>query len=348
MIKSLTALRGIFILFIFFHHCLDLYQGGGTLAVTFFFILGGFCMTLGYKDKVLNPSFSYIKFIKGRCSRFFPLHWLCLVASIPLIILFHAELRQLWIFPVNALLLQSWIPIKDVYFSYNWVSWYLADTMFFSVMFPYFLRMILTLSNKGKIVFSVLITVLYILLALLLPVEKYHSFLYISPIIRSTDFILGIFLAMLFLRLKENPVKWATKTIMGQLISVVLVVLLVVESCLLPEIVTWFAPVYWILVCLLILIASLSCENGGGKFWENKLLQRLGELSFPIFLIHQLVLRYSSLIFEKLLHIDNKLIFIVYTLTVTVVLSYLVDYYILKTITQWIKRKFQTSMTALS
>lgn len=44
MIKSLTSLRGIFILFIFFHHCMNLYPGGGSMAVTFFFVLGGFSM----------------------------------------------------------------------------------------------------------------------------------------------------------------------------------------------------------------------------------------------------------------------------------------------------------------
>ena len=55
MIKSLTSLRGLFILFIFFHHCLGLYPGGGSMAVAFFFVLGGYSMTLGYKDKVIKP-----------------------------------------------------------------------------------------------------------------------------------------------------------------------------------------------------------------------------------------------------------------------------------------------------
>lgn len=57
MIKSLTSLRGIFILFIFFHHCLSLYPGGGSMAVTFFFMLGGFAMTLGYKGKIVSKDF---------------------------------------------------------------------------------------------------------------------------------------------------------------------------------------------------------------------------------------------------------------------------------------------------
>ena len=87
MIKSLTSLRGIFILFIFFHHCLDIYPGGGTMAVTFFFVLSGFSLTLGYKDRVLQPEFCYTQYITRRCIKFYPLHWLCLLsAAIPVFI----------------------------------------------------------------------------------------------------------------------------------------------------------------------------------------------------------------------------------------------------------------------
>lgn len=64
MIKSLTSLRGIFILFIFFHHCLNIYPGGGSMAVAFFFVLGGFSMTLGYKERVLNSEFSYKQYMQ--------------------------------------------------------------------------------------------------------------------------------------------------------------------------------------------------------------------------------------------------------------------------------------------
>ena len=49
--NNLTVLRGIFIIMIVLHH-LNLYEGGGTLGVAFFFMLGGFALSLGYYDKV--------------------------------------------------------------------------------------------------------------------------------------------------------------------------------------------------------------------------------------------------------------------------------------------------------
>lgn len=135
MIKSLTSLRGIFILFIFFHHCLNLYPGGGSMAVTFFFVLGGFAMTLGYKDKITSKDFDYKQYLTRRCIKFYPLHLLCILAVMPL-----AFLSFTWLdvpkLAVNAVLLQTWVPIQKWYFSFNWVSWYLANTMFFAVVFP--------------------------------------------------------------------------------------------------------------------------------------------------------------------------------------------------------------------
>ncbi len=271
MIKSLTSLRGIFILFIFFHHCLNLYPGGGTMAVSFFFVLGGFSMTIGYKDKVLKSYFSYKDYLSRRCIKFYPLHWLCLLAVMPLFIL-SFKTQQIPVFFANAALLQSWIPIQEVYISFNWVSWYLADTMFFAVMFPLLFKLIATTGYSGRTVIAVLLATIYTFVVILLPIENYRAILYISPYMRLFDFILGIYLALLFMKVKEQPTKWWNGSVIGLLGTFLLILLLVIESCLLPEDVTWIAPVYWIPVALLILIASLIGRTGGGHFIREQIL----------------------------------------------------------------------------
>jgi len=267
MIKSLTSLRGIFILFIFFHHCLALYPGGGTMAVTFFFVLGGFAMTLGYKDKVMKPDFDYKQYLTRRCVKFYPLHWLCIIAVLPL-----ALLSFSWIdipkLLANASLVQTWVPIANWYFSFNWVSWYLANTMFFAVVFPFIFRWIYTASSKGRAGIAVTLAVIYAIVALLIPTEKYHAILYISPYMRLMDFVLGIYLALGYMKWKEKPAgNW--NNAVCQIVTVALIVLLVVESCLLSETATLVAPVYWIPVALLIVIASLSERVGGGNFYKT-------------------------------------------------------------------------------
>ena len=345
MIKSLTSLRGIFILFIFFHHCLHLYPGGGTMAVTFFFVLGGFAMTLGYKDKITSEDFNYKQYLTRRCIKFFPLHWLCILAVMPL-----ALLSFTWLdvpkLALNAALLQTWVPIQEWYFSFNWVSWYLANTMFFAVVFPLVFRWIAGASPKGKGLIAVVMAIIYVVVALLVPEEKYHAILYISPYMRLSDFVFGIYLALGYLKFKERPLdKW--NNIVSQIVVVSLMVLLVVESCVLSESATLFAPVYWIPVALLILVASLS-ERVGGQILQNKWMQRLGELSFIIFMVHQIILRYTTVVFDKILHFENDIFYVVFTLTMTILVSTVVDKYFLKPITQWLTKRNQQSMIARS
>lgn len=316
------------------------------MAVAFFFVLGGFSMTLGYKDKVVMTDFSYKQYITKRSVKFFPLHWLCLLAVMP-IVLFSFKLNQIPLFFANAALLQTWVPIQKVYFSFNWVSWYLADTMFFAVMFPLVFNLIATASVKGRTAIAVSLAFIYAFVAIILPIEKYHAVLYISPYMRLFDFIFGIYLALMFLKIKEQPTQWWYGNVIGQLGIFVLILLLVIESCLLPEDVTWMAPVYWIPVALLILIASLIDSTGGGILLENKYMCRLGELSFVIFMTHQLVLRYAKLIF-KFLHFDNTIVYISFTLVLTILISLVVDRYFLKPITQWLIKRNQQFMTARS
>ena len=278
MIKSLVSLRGVFILFIFFHHCLYLYPGGGTMAVTFFFVLGGFSMTLGYKDRILMPEFSYREYIKRRYIKFLPLHWITLLLSIPLTLLSFSWI-QLPAFFLNAVLLHTWIPIKDVYFSYNWVSWYLADTMFMTMMFPLVFKLVTKSSSKGKICIAACIAILYVTTVALLPVEDRHAILYICPYMRLTDFVFGMFLALGYQKYKDTIIH-GRKSIVYQIITIISIILLVSLSCVLSKETRMIAPYYWPLVAITIVTAVSSSLNGGGYFigkqvavssWRNEL-----------------------------------------------------------------------------
>lgn len=347
MIKSLTSLRGIFILFIFFHHCLNIYPGGGSMAVAFFFILGGFSMTLGYKDRVLKPEFSYKQYITRRCIKFYPLHWLCLLAALPLVT-YTFNLKQVGAFVVNAALLQTLLPVKSLYFSFNAVSWYLADTLVFALVFPPIIKLILKSSPKGRVSLITLMAAIYIAIAIIIPTNQYHSLLYVSPYMRLADFVFGIFLALGYLELKESSQRFEFlgNEFVSLSIIISLIVLLILESCLLQSPTILVAPIYWPLVALIILAASLI-PAGGGKFLENRGFQLLGELSFTIFLSHLLVLRYAAKVFEKF-HFDKSYFYILLTLTLTIVVSFVVERYILNPITQWLTKRIQPSMIARS
>ena len=143
---------------------------------------------------------------------------------------------------------------------------------------------------------------------------------------------------------------WWTGRCVGQIMSFVLIALLVIESCLLGKKYSLIAAVYWPVVALLILTASLMEYNyvGGGNWLKNRLLQFVGGLSFIIFMIHQIVLRYTTVVFEKILHIENDVIYVVFTLTFTITASIIVEKFILNPITKWLTKKIQPSMIAQS
>ncbi len=317
------------------------------MAVTFFFVLGGFVMSLGYKDKVIMTDFSYGQYLSRRCIKFYPLHWLCIFAIMPFAFLSFGWMDIPKLF-LNAVLLQTWIPIKEIYFSFNAVSWYLADTMFFAIVFPIVFKWISNTSSKGRVALATALAVIYVIVALLIPEEKYHAVLYISPYMRLMDFVLGIYLALGYMKLRERPVRSKNRVI-SQIVVALLIVFLVLESCLLSETLTLFAPVYWIPVALLILIASLSEQIGGGREWLlNRWLQCVGEMSFIIFMVHQIILRYTTVVFDKILHLENEIVYVVFTLAMTVIVSIVVDKYILKPITQWLTKRIQPSMIVRS
>lgn len=247
------------------------------MAVAFFFVLGGFCMALGYKDKVLNPDFCYCKYLTRRCIKFFPLHWICLLVVLPLS---YGHFR-LWLIPVffsNAALVHTWIPVDWVYFSFNDVSWYLADTMFFALLFPIIFKRLAESSLEKRIMIASLIVLFYLITAVSIPSQMHHAILYISPIVRLLDFIFGIFLAFLYFSVKDIHSKWMHNSIIIQLIIFVAISFLMIESCIISEDTRLFAPIYWPMIAVVILTASLSSWGGAiiGKQslvvpWRTKL-----------------------------------------------------------------------------
>ena len=195
MIKSLTSLRGLFILFIFLHHA-GVYPGGGTLGVAFFFVLSGFSMTLGYHDRIVEPFFNYKLYLTRRCIKFYPMHWIALIANIPYVLMGTLHWSLIPLFFLNAALLQTLVPIKEGYFSYNAVSWFLADILFFTMVFPSVYRFIIETNTKNRLLIALAIAGLYMLLVLFVPEKYHHAILYISPFIRIIDFVFGICLGI--------------------------------------------------------------------------------------------------------------------------------------------------------
>lgn len=271
MIKELTSLRFIFIALIFIHH-IGVYPGGGPLGVAFFYVLSGFSLTLGYGEKIKKGNFLFSPYVLKRFWKFYPIHWLCLFLAIPYAIYTYGEF-QVPEFFANAALIHSWIPVGTYYFSFNSVSWYLADTVFLALIFPFIGRLFLNLRKKNLIIISFVLLASYTIIEILLWHHDVFQFIYINPVSRIPDFIIGVQLAIFF---KDFCIKEDSKYIffvrkhynMATAICVFFVVLLIFESVLIPDKLAQIAGVFWPFIAVVVLSAASLGKlwPGGGQF----------------------------------------------------------------------------------
>ncbi|MEG2126042.1 MAG: acyltransferase [Bacteroides sp.] len=267
MIRSLQSFRFIFAILIFLHHSAVNFQAGGSCGVSFFMILSGFVMTAGYAQKVTEPVFNYKSFLLNRLFRLYPLHLLCLFVFIALQF---SSLNYIGYFKLvpNLLLLQSWIPGMNYYFSGNAVSWCLSDMIFFYAMFPLLIRGYQKLNNKLLIWTLLSLGAFYFIILFSIPESYVHRILYISPLFRLLDFIIGILLYQLFLYFQKSGIEekighWSFSRKTGiELLSVLLMALLLL---LFPYVSERFicASYYWIPISFLIMVFALFNKTGG-------------------------------------------------------------------------------------
>ena len=281
-----------------------MFPPGGYLAVCFLFVLSGFSMTIGYRDRILNTDFSYSNYITKRLTKFYPLHWL---------VLFYIIIRQSFAFihqpygvtkfVTNFLLLQSFVPLKDFYFSFNSPSWYLCNTLFYCFLFPFILRFICKSNKKVRNTIPCVLITIYVLLVFLIPPKYHDAILYINPFVRIIDFILGIYTGLFFL----NQINTETQTKHNNriLLFVGIMCVVIVACCSFLQTYDCYIYIvkfYWIIFCPMILVISLISykKNGGGKTIISRLLQLGGQYSFTFYMIHLVCIGLLGAICRKL------------------------------------------------
>lgn len=319
MIPTLQSLRFVFVMMIVMSHfgyrgC-PAFDAGGDCGVAFFFVLSGFALSLGYGRRIDDGSFRFRTFMRRRLLKLFPLHLLCLVLFL---VLFHAKETIDVRLVFNTLLLQSWIPFSDFYFSYNAVSWFLSCLLFLYVVFPWAYRVAnwLTLA---------VVVVLCIAVYVFVPYYQVNAVLYVNPLVRFADFFFGIMLCKAYQRQAgvggcSAFYGWA---------EVVLTLLLVAALIAYPytDAKLRNAPLYWLVILPLLPVFSRQAGPLSRCLQWPPLLW-LGSLSMPMFLIHPIVFRSLFHFFPDIPY----LAMLILSLTIIVALSWAIDRYFLQPI----------------
>lgn len=311
MIATLQSLRFVFVMMIFMSHFayrdMGAFDAGGDCGVVFFFLLSGFVLSLRYENEIRGGTFQYGKFLKRRFRKLYPLHLLCLS--------FFLVVSKSGIdlpFLLNIFLLQSWIPDPDIYFSCNSVSWFLSSLFFCYLVFPFAFR-------RVSVRWVLFVIGAYIVVLLLTPYDKVNAILYVNPLVRFTDFYIGIILCRIYERGYEVPAqKW---------LELLLIVVLIVVLTIYPYMDAKFrnAPIFWLVLIPFILVFAKG-KGVVSKWLCQKPMMMLASLSMPLFMTHQILI---GILLHRLPQIPVVAMLFACVL-VTLAVSWCIDRYFLR------------------
>ncbi len=306
MIETLQSLRFIFFVMIFMSHFeydgLPAFDAGGDCGVSFFFILSGFVLSSAYGNKVSSDGFRYRQFMARRVKKLYPLHLLCLLAFVVINIRSMDAGSLVRLLP-NLLLVQSWIPSAGFYFSANAVSWFLSDILLCYAVFPVVFRAVRRMTPMALTGAWAAVLAAYAVLLCNIPDAMTNAIVYVFPPVRTVDFAIGVTLWRVAAWLKKRRIavfeSRLTATAAELAVFAALAMTLAAHPYVNLQIRT--ACLFWPVNVAIILL--FACERQGGAVaWllRRKPLIWLGNISFPLFMVHQMAISITLAVLLRL------------------------------------------------
>lgn len=326
MVNALTSVRFYLFLSIFVSHFFFIKKSqignflfenflyNGNFAVTFFFILSGFCIVLGYSDKFQVLDFDKIKtFIMKRIIKIYPLY--ILTGFIGLIIAIVTK-KVLWVKLCEFIFLymtmiQSFL--KN-YSMFNSVAWFVSAIFLCYLLTPfvfYFLKKMAKVKSYLSIYLSIWIFLIIVSVLLSPPFLdiKFYSYFYHFPPIRFLQYFSGILVGIFY---KDYLVKvdiFESKKHLKNFLDVVLIVFLVglylFSFKMKPYELIFTQVVYIPVFSFSILYLCSRTSSILNEFLNNKVNIFLGSISMECYLIHNLLIILFSKYLVKILPINS-------------------------------------------
>jgi peptidoglycan/LPS O-acetylase OafA/YrhL len=292
-IKPLTSLRFFAAMMVLASH----YWGfsAGFSGVTFFYVLSGYVLALNYVEKLSTPTEKKTFWWK-RFVRIYPTHLLTLLMAAPLG-------GSLLVALPNAMLIQSWIPSKPIYFGFNAPSWSISDEAAFYAVFPFLIAALTVRTwRKLSIWFALLIAVAAgwsiafphwtlddgsVPLSIVgkpLTAPLTHFVFYIFPPVRLLEFALGIGLSI-----ATPKVAFGTKMETG---ACFVAVASVVAFYLIPPPPALGASIMFIPAAVMMVFVFSRGAGLLSRGLSAPPIVLLGNASFMLYMIHRPLLMY--------------------------------------------------------
>jgi peptidoglycan/LPS O-acetylase OafA/YrhL len=133
--------------------------GSGFVAVSFFYVLSGFVLTLGHRAQFADGRFDGRRFFLRRAARLLPAAWLALALLVPLALhrawgeatgAFPAGTPLVLPFLLHLGLVQAWLP--PLALRWNLPAWSVSVELAFYLVFPLMARALFAASRRARIV----------------------------------------------------------------------------------------------------------------------------------------------------------------------------------------------------
>jgi peptidoglycan/LPS O-acetylase OafA/YrhL len=296
-LDSLTGLRFFAALAVALFHANYLLEGSaraalhpfvdqGRVGVSFFFILSGFVLCWSSSNRDGARAFYW-----RRIARIYPAYATARVLGLALLLVGATSTSASKVV-VAALLLQSWVPDANWYFSTPGVSWSLSVEAFFYLAFPLLLVGLARLDARARRVVALVCVATPMVLAAVaqahysghgyvdLPNDTMTWAVVYLPLARLPEFTLGILAALELRDRGRAPVSWRP--------ALTLALAAYVACGIWPSMLTQIA-VTALPFTLLIVAAAEQDLAGHLRFLTSRRLVWLGEISFCFYLVHTLV-----------------------------------------------------------
>ena len=264
--------------------------GEGYFSVDFFFILSGFVISYSYSDKIKQNQISSTTFFLNRIFKLWPVH---LVTWIGAVFVYGGRdyfLSNLFSKHslIGMLMLQSYIPDMGYSFWGNGLSWSVSTELFFYISFLLLVRLRVA-DRKGIFAF---LTVIVLLNSIFVGNNLSCAawFYYINPGFRVLDFIAGMLLYDWWKDTKFKPNGIVSASILEAVSISLLLMFAFFAATKMSHFNPRFQTYYYLFPCL-ILIYAFSFDMGiFSKLLSTKPFLYLGNCSFCIYMVHQIVL----------------------------------------------------------